>query len=139
MLTPTARWNAYLNFDYGSDKNIGPGSQVWYGATVAIHCQATGKVSFTPCVEWFNDRDGFATATGVRQQLKEATFTGVYKFPEGMLARLEYRHDWSNQPFFPRGSSVGALGGATYMGPVGTYKSQDTLTLGVVAFFGPLR
>lgn len=139
LLTPTAKWNAYLNFDYGSDKNIGPGSQVWYGAAVAIHYQATGKVSFTPRVEWFNDRDGFATGTGIQQQLKEVTFTGEYKLPEGLLARLEYRHDWSNQPFFQRGASVSELGGATYMGPVGTSKSQDTLTLGVVAYFGPKR
>jgi hypothetical protein len=139
LLTPTAKWNAYLNFDYGSDRNIGPGSQVWYGAAVAAHYQATPKISFTPRVEWFNDRDGFATATGVQQQIKEATFTGEYKFPEGLLARLEYRHDWSNQPFFQRGSSLGCDCAPAYMGPVGTAKSQDTLTLGIVAFFGPKR
>jgi len=52
---------------------------------------------------------------------------------EGLLARLEYRRDWSNQPFFFRGSSVNGTTG------LGTYKNQDTLSLGVVAFFGPKR
>jgi len=142
LLTPANKLNAYINFDYGRNTNYPvtvPATSVWYGVAAAIHYQATGKVSFTPRVEWFNDRDGFATGTGIQQQLKEATITGEYKLPEGLLARLEYRHDWSNQPFFQRGASVSDLGGGTYMGPVGTSKSQDTLTLGVVAYFGPKR
>jgi hypothetical protein len=52
---------------------------------------------------------------------------------EGLLARLEYRRDWSNRPFFFRGSSVNEGTG------FGTYKNQDTLSLGVLAFFGPKR
>ncbi len=34
------------------------------------------------------------------QALKEFTGTYDYKFGEGFLARLEYRRDWSNVPFF---------------------------------------
>jgi hypothetical protein len=52
---------------------------------------------------------------------------------EGLLARLEYRRDWSNQPFFQRGSTVNGITG------FGTSKNQDTLSLGVLAFFGPKR
>ena len=46
---------------------------------------------------------------------------------EGLLARVEYRRDWSDENFFTRGNL--------------DYKtdSQDTLTLGVIAFFGPKR
>jgi len=65
--------------------------------------------------------------------LKEGTLTGEYKMIEGLLARLEYRRDWSNQPFFFRGSAVNGTTG------LGTYKNEDTLSLGVLAFFGPKR
>jgi len=40
---------------------------------------------------------------------------------------LEYRRDWANQPFFD------------YGGVLGSKKSQNTVTLGVVAYFGPKR
>jgi hypothetical protein len=46
---------------------------------------------------------------------------------EGLLARLEYRRDWTNQPFFD------------YGGVLGSKKSQNTATLGVLAYFGPKR
>jgi hypothetical protein len=81
--------------------------------------------SFTPRIEWFKDRDGFAT--GVAQDLKEFTLTGEYKMVEGFLGRLEYRHDWSNMHFFD------------YGGTPASNTSQDTVTLGVLAFFGPKR
>ena len=42
-------------------------------------------------------------------------------------ARLEYRRDWTNQPFFD------------YGGVLGSKKSQNTATLGVLAYFGPKR
>jgi hypothetical protein len=58
--------------------------------------------------------------------VKEFTATYEYKWVEGLLARFEYRRDWSNQLFFHKGDSsmVGA---------------QSTLTAGFVAFFGPKR
>ena len=59
--------------------------------------------------------------------LKEFTLTGEYKWAEGLLGRLEYRRDWSDQPFFDRGASLA------------THKNQDTLLVGFVAYFGPKR
>jgi len=46
---------------------------------------------------------------------------------EGLLARLEYRRDSSNQPFFDRGN--GTL----------NHKSMNTVLVGLVAYFGPKR
>ena len=66
-------------------------------------------------------------ATGVAQKVKEFTLTGEYKMVEGLLARLEYRRDWSDQPFFDRGNGLG------------NSKNQTTVVLGIVAFFGPKR
>ena len=128
------KFNAYINFDYGQNKSGSGTSEFtakWYGIAGAVHFQPTSKWAFTPRVEWFKDRDGFET--GLAQDLKEVTLTGEYRMIEGLLARLEYRHDWSNQPFFFRGSSVNGTTG------LGTYKNQDTLSLGVLAFFGPKR
>ncbi|HXM98550.1 MAG TPA: porin [Candidatus Dormibacteraeota bacterium] len=135
LLTPSDKLNAYINFDYAQNRNP-PGSipalSKWYGIAAAVHFQPTSKWAFTPRLEWFKDRDGFATGTGVAQDLKEVTLTGEYKMIEGILGRLEYRHDWSNQPFFVRGNTFTGIG-------IGTSKNQDTLTIGFVAFFGPKR
>lgn len=128
LLTPTSKVNAYLNFDYGQNKNITgtlPTLSKWYGVAGAIHFQPTVKWAFTPRVEWFDDRDGFST--GVAQQVKEVTLTGEYRMLEGLFGRLEYRRDWSNQPFFD------------YGGVPGSKKTQNTLALGVLAYFGPKR
>ena len=83
-----------------------------------------GKFAVTPRFEWFNDADGFST--GVDQKLKEFTITAGMKMVEGVLTRLEYRRDWSNERFFERG-------------PVGLSKNQSTILIGMTAFFGPKR
>jgi hypothetical protein len=124
-ITPPGKANAYINYDYGRDKNIGPGAAVWWGLAGALHIQATSKVAFTPRIEYFSDADGFST--GTPQHLKEFTFTGEYKWVEGVLTRLEYRHDWSDEDFFDAGTVPASS------------KSQDTITIAMVGFFGPKR
>ena len=128
LLTPNAKFNAYFNFDVGQNKSGSGLSELtarWYGVASAVHFQPTSKWSFTPRVEWFKDRDGFSTGTA--QDVKEVTLTGEYKLVEGFLTRLEYRHDWSNQPFFDETTNPASR------------KYQDTLAVGFVAFFGPKR
>lgn len=112
----------YVNFDAGRDKRIGPGASVFYGIAGAVHYQATDRLAFTPRLEFYNDRDGFAT--GTPQKLKEYTLTAEYKIYNGVLSRFEYRHDFSNTPFFHRGNDE-------------LVKHQPTLTVGLIAFFGP--
>ncbi len=125
---PSAKWSAYVNVDYGHNDNAPgttPTASEWYGVAGALHLQPNAKWSFTPRGEWFKDRDGFST--GVAQTLKEFTMTAEYKMLEGLLARLEYRGDFSDQPFFDRGDTLAIS------------KSQHTVSFGVVAFFGPKR
>ena len=81
--------------------------------------------ALTPRFEWFKDRDGFSTGTA--QNLKEFTLTYEYKWVEGLLTRIEYRGDWSDQKFFARGLTPTAS------------KNQNTLAIAFVAFFGPKR
>ena len=125
LFTPTGKFNAYFNFDYGQNKSgTGPDEATgkWYGVAGAAKFQMNDKNAITPRLEWFKDRDGFSTGTA--QSLKEFTLTYEYKWTQGLLARLEYRRDWSDQPFFERGST-------------GSNDHQDVFALGIVAFFGP--
>lgn len=125
LLNPAGRVNMYLNFDYGLDHALATGAARWLGIAGAAHIQLSKRFAFSPRLEWFNDANGFATGTA--QQLKEGTLTGEFLIMEGLLTRLEYRHDWSNSPVFDRGAARG------------WYFNQPTVALGVVAFFGPRR
>jgi hypothetical protein len=127
LLTPNGNFNAYINVDYGQNVNklIDPNTQKWYGIAGAAHFQVSKTISFSPRVEWFKDAQGFST--GTPQTLKEFTLTGEYKWSQGILSRLEYRRDFSNVPFFEEG-------------PIPMIaKNQDTVTLGIVGYFGPKR
>jgi hypothetical protein len=123
VLTPNPKANFYINYDYGRDKNVGSGAAQWVGVAGAARFQISPIFAFAPRLEWFHDKDGFNT--GVAQSLKEVTLTGEAKMNDYVLARLEYRRDWSDQRFFDRGGSPAAS------------KNQDTVLLGIVAFFGP--
>jgi len=122
-VTASDKWSYYLNFDYGVERNPGAADQRFWGVAGAGHYAFTKKISFSPRLELYNDEDGFIT--GTRQQLKEVTLTGEYIWHPGLLSRLEYRCDWSNQPFFDRGSERASA------------KSQNTFSLSFIAFFGP--
>jgi len=122
VLVNGLKTSAYLNFDYGADTNVSTPANVWYGVAGAARFALTDRVAVAPRLEWFNDRNGFSTGTA--QKLKEFTFTGEYKWIEGLLSRIEYRRDWSDQFFFDRGMTPAAS------------KSQTTLLAGFVAYFG---
>jgi hypothetical protein len=123
LLTPSDKFNAYINFDYGKNNNPdGKTSASWKGIAGAAKYQINDKFAITPRLEWFDDTNGFST--GKAQSVKEFTITAEAKAAQGVLARLEYRHDWSDQAFFQKGQT-------------GLVKNQDTVSLGLVAFFGP--
>lgn len=72
--------------------------------------------------EYFDDRG--AMFSGKTQALKEFTFVADKKLAPGMLARAEYRRDYSNQNFFTT-DTAGVL-----------VKQQPTATLGLVFWWG---
>ena len=114
-----------MNFDYGTDKNVGRGSQRWVGFAGAARYQFTPVFAMSPRIEWFNDADGFAT--GTIQKMKEFTLTAEGKVNDYSLVRLEYRRDWSNTQYFERGGNPASS------------KNQNTILVGIVAFFGPKK
>jgi len=133
LLTPAAKFNAYINYDYGQNRTpastagelITPAaSDHWSGIAFAAHAQATAKMALTGRYEYFNDNAGYSTGTS--QNLQEFTGTYEYKWAEGLLSRVEYRRDWSNAAFFHKGDT-------------NMVDSQSTLTVALIAFFGPKR
>jgi len=129
LLTPPGKINAYINFDYGANKDAietqgNNKTNTWDGVAFALHDQASAKSAVSLRGEYFNDPDGFQT--GTKQHIEEFTFTYEYKWVEGLLARAEYRGDFSNESVFHKNASSMA-------------DQQSTLTFALVAFFGPKR
>ena len=58
--------------------------------------------SLAPRFEIFEDQDGFSTGTA--QTVKEFTLTADLTHTAGLAMRIEYRRDWSDVDFFPKGS-----------------------------------
>lgn len=125
LLTPSPKVNFYINYDYGQDNRIGGGHDNWYGFAGAAHILLSKHFAISPRIEWFNDVTGFST--GTKQKLKEGTITGEYKYNDHLIARLEFRHDASDQPFFDRGAQPGSS------------KDMNTATLGIMVLIGPKK
>ena len=123
LVNANDNFSYYVNFDYGRDKNIGPGAKQWTGIAGAARYAFKKKYAVAGRLEWFDDMDGFST--GTPQAVKEFTLTGEYKVNNWLLSRLEFRDDWSNQPFFQNNG--------------GTSKNQPTVLLGLVAFIAPKK
>jgi Putative beta-barrel porin-2, OmpL-like. bbp2 len=134
LLTPSSKFNAYINYDYGQNRDaiVGSGSTAtgdtnlnhWQGVAFAAHGQVTGTQALTGRFEYFNDPNGFST--GMAQHLYEFTGTYEYKWAAGFLTRIEYRRDWSNVNFFHKNDTT-------------MVDAQSTVTAGLIAFFGPKR
>jgi len=114
----------YINGDYGRNKNIGPGSAQWDGIGGALRRALGKKAALAARLEIFDDVNGFSTGTA--QAVKEVTLTGEYKLTDWLTSRLEFRDDWSTQPFFENNQ-----GNLT--------KNQPTVLLGMIAYFGPKK
>lgn len=125
VVNPSAKTSLYINFDYGSDKVNSAARQTWVGAAGAVRFQLNNRFAVAPRFEVFDDTNGFAT--GSAQTLKEFTLTGEMKVHDGILSRLEYRRDFSDAPFFNRATDLMVA------------KNQSTVTLALIAFFGPKK
>ena len=124
QVNPNDNLSLYVNADYGRNKNIGPGTAQWDGIAFAARRAVGKKAAFAGRVEIFDDVNGFST--GVAQAVKEFTLTGEYKLSDWLTSRLEFRDDWSSQPFFENSSG-------------GLNKNQPTILLGMIAYFGPKK
>jgi hypothetical protein len=85
------------NYDYGQDKESGAVVR-WTGVAGYGKYQANSWFALTPRWEWYNDEQGFTS--GAAQKMKEFTITSEFKHKDGVIARLEYRYDYSDIPFY---------------------------------------
>src|SRR6185312_5940549 len=92
------------------------------GGAAYLRYQLAPKFAVIGRGEYLSDRGGLFS--GLTQALKESTATAEYKFVEGFLARMEWRRDFSNQPFFLTDA------------PEKLSKQQNTATLGLIWWFG---
>ncbi len=130
LLTPNAKFNAYLNYDYGQNRDaiVAEGDKNlihWQGVAFAAHDQATATQALAGRFEYFSDPQG-TTDGGVAQHLYEFTATYEYKAAAGLLTRLEYRRDWSDVASFHKNA-------------FDMVDAQSTVTASLIAFFGPKR
>ncbi len=128
LLTPTVKFNAYINVDYGHNHTNASGPLAaadahWAGIAVAAHQQFTTHQAVSGRIEFLQDKEGFAT--GVPQTVREGTATYEHRFWKSrLLGRMEYRHDWSNEPFFHKGANSLA-------------DAQSTFSIGMMAILSP--
>jgi len=96
--TPTDKISAYYNLDIGNNRFPTAPSATFWGMGAAARFQLTKRIAFAPRLEYYSDKDGYWTA--LPQALKEFTATGEYKINDSFITRLEWRRDWSDQPYF---------------------------------------
>jgi hypothetical protein len=99
---------------------VGSVTSTWQGIAGYVKFQANDMFALTPRVEYFNDKDGFTT--GRPQKLKEVTITAEAKAKDGVIMRVEYRGDFSDQPFFTKNTTE-------------TSKNQSTITVAFIYAF----
>ena len=125
---PNSYGNALTGFS-----SINQGTD-WQGTAGYAVYDFNDNIEFASRFEWFRDSQG--TRTGLRQTLFEFTETLNYKVPlvTGLLARLEYRHDASNQhPFYSNDPLIAQPTGGFL--PSHTYTGQDTLLAAAIYSF----
>ena len=130
LLNPTSKFNAYINYDYvhQSSTPVAAASTTssfhYQGIALAARQQVFAKGAVAARYEYFADGEGLST--GFNQNLQEFTATYEHTLLPYMLARVEFRHDWSDVDFFHKGNSE-------------LVKAQTTATVGLITFFGPKR
>lgn len=107
------------NYDYAQDKVLGE-TVKWQGIAGFLRYQANDWFALSPRFEYYDDRDGFSTGTA--QKLKEATVTAEFKHKDGIIMRLEYRGDFSDESYFTKKLAQAV-------------KSQNTFTFGLIYAF----
>ena len=118
-----SKWSTALEGDYVINRvasNSAP-TRV-YGGVGYLHRQLTNSLALNGRFAYLKDDGGLFS--GVTQDLKDVTLTAVYQPVDGFQTRLEYRRDFTNQPFFLTNN------------PAVLVKSQDTATLGLIWWFG---
>jgi len=126
-----SKWSFQLNGDYGRVEATSPIQPVdWWGAAGYVKYQFNPKYAFAARYEYYNDPQGYTTgifdANGVGPHIQEVTATFERRIATHLISRLEYRHDESNQSFFPKGQPSNPL-----------VSGQNTMAVGMMFVLEP--
>ena len=126
-----SKWSFQLNGDYGRVEATSPIQPVdWWGAAGYVKYQFNPKYAFAARYEYYNDPNGYTTgifdANGVGPHIQEFTATFERRIATHLITRLEYRHDASNQAFFPEGKASNPL-----------VSGQNTMAVGMMFVLEP--
>ncbi len=109
--SPTAKLSLMLSYDYGRGDFLPGGTHpvFWTGAAGYVRYAFRSRYAIATRYEYYDDHDGFTT--GTPQHLHEVTQTVERLFRQSLLARVEFRQDWSSAPSFHQGITL--VGGQT--------------------------
>ena len=99
-VTPTSKLSAYFNYDVGRNKSPLSQATMFWGMAGAARYTINKYLAIAPRFDYYSDSDGFWT--GTPQAFKDFTLTGETRINDSFLTRIEFRRDWSDQPFFIR-------------------------------------
>lgn len=102
-LNPSSRVSMYFNLDVGNNRSPAAPSSTFWGVAGAGRIGITRNFALAPRLEYYSDRDGFWT--GAPNSFREFTLTAESKLNDNLISRLEFRKDWSREPFFRRENS----------------------------------
>jgi hypothetical protein len=119
-VTPAVSLSLDVNY-VTSEVNKGDTALSLQGTGAYVRYQATTPAALSLRYERLDDEGLFG---GSDQVLQELTATTEYRFADGFLGRVEFRRDWSNEPFF------------TGPQPGDRRRHQNTLLVGLVWWFG---
>lgn len=113
--SPTAKLSLMVNGDYGRSERFNGANKPseWYGVAGYAKYQFNPLYAVATRYEYYNDPDGvttgFADGSGkfvaTRQHIQEVTGTFERRFAQHLIARMEFRHDMSNQRSFLKGNT----------------------------------
>jgi len=105
---------------YGTESSPG-GTVTWKGVALYGRYGLSANSFLSARAEVYSDPQGYTTA--LAQDLKEVTLTYEYRFLVNLMARAEYRYDWSTSSAFDGDA-----------GP-GSRSNQSTLGLACIVMF----
>jgi hypothetical protein len=134
-------WTLGLNVDYGHEQHeafvasLGTRKDTdatWWGWAGYVAYDWTDKLRTAVRQEFFRDADGARTGSGVGTDLWSTTATLQYKIWRGLVGRLEYRHDASDEKVFRVRYSRPDI---TSQGLLARGRSMDTISVSLYYSF----
>jgi hypothetical protein len=142
---PTGKLSLMANFDYDHQGGHGGFDADYTGIAGYVKYQCSPKTAVAGRYEYLNDHDALAlgfnggldflsnvpfTGQGIHDHPQEFTGTLEHTFAGHLISRLEYRHDFSNNPIFEVGGGKGSPSFSDH---------QDTVAVGLMLVLQPAQ